>query len=387
MPSSFTWLDNLPEDAKRVREALRALEEPGTVDPLGIGPVRDAFSDILFPGLSTVMTRARYFVFVPWIFQEVDRHSRSPKAAAEYGRELEVRLIHSLLDGSDDWSGIIGQNSRNNTKQLPSVVYWGGLGQLGIRTLPGSRADYFASVGSTRAALPWNASLKHLLPPDGWLDATTLEMTRNEADFLRDRILNTAANSFLGVLARDVMIGDGATLPWDHPSLTNAPASVQNSMDHARLFSIGMWGAGLLYNMELERLRSIDSDSYSVDEGIQEDFAEWQRWVTDIRWEFAHWDRGAMWSLLRSMAGSVNQSFRFVEWWLEQVASAHGVDVDSTDTRRRIRDQELSVKGTRSKLAHRRAREQSKGLSGHNLLTFRWGTANNVVSDIAAASN
>lgn len=45
--------------------------EPGTLDELGIGSIRDTFSDELFPGTSTIQTRARYFLFVPWIMQMV----------------------------------------------------------------------------------------------------------------------------------------------------------------------------------------------------------------------------------------------------------------------------------------------------------------------------
>jgi hypothetical protein len=34
--------------------------------------VRDAFSEMLFPGLSTVQTRARYFLLVPWAYRRLD---------------------------------------------------------------------------------------------------------------------------------------------------------------------------------------------------------------------------------------------------------------------------------------------------------------------------
>lgn len=42
------------------------------IDPLGLGPVRDALSETLFPGISTIQTRARYFPFVPWIYRSLD---------------------------------------------------------------------------------------------------------------------------------------------------------------------------------------------------------------------------------------------------------------------------------------------------------------------------
>ena len=38
---------------------LRSLEEPETLDVLGLGAVRDAFSEMLSPGTSTIQTRLR----------------------------------------------------------------------------------------------------------------------------------------------------------------------------------------------------------------------------------------------------------------------------------------------------------------------------------------
>jgi hypothetical protein len=69
--STFSWLDHRDEDQRRVREALSAFDQPGMVDPLGFGVVRDAFSEMLFPGISTVQTRARYFLLVPWAYRRL----------------------------------------------------------------------------------------------------------------------------------------------------------------------------------------------------------------------------------------------------------------------------------------------------------------------------
>jgi len=51
-----------------VQNVLALLKEPGTLDELGIGQVRDAFADVLFPGFSTIQTHARYFLAIPRIF-------------------------------------------------------------------------------------------------------------------------------------------------------------------------------------------------------------------------------------------------------------------------------------------------------------------------------
>src|ERR1700732_3575593 len=48
------------EDQRRMREIVNLFTQSESRDELGIGQVRDAFSDSLFPGTSTLHTRARY---------------------------------------------------------------------------------------------------------------------------------------------------------------------------------------------------------------------------------------------------------------------------------------------------------------------------------------
>jgi hypothetical protein len=67
MSSTLTWLDYSDRDRRRALDVVDLLRESSTVDELGLGLVRDAFADLLFPGTSTIQTRARYFLFVPWI--------------------------------------------------------------------------------------------------------------------------------------------------------------------------------------------------------------------------------------------------------------------------------------------------------------------------------
>lgn len=56
-----------------MRELIALFSQEESRDELGTGAVRDAFSDLLFPGVSVLQTRARYLLFVPWIFREAER--------------------------------------------------------------------------------------------------------------------------------------------------------------------------------------------------------------------------------------------------------------------------------------------------------------------------
>jgi hypothetical protein len=66
MPSMIAWLDASREDQRRMREIVNLFTQSESRDELGIGQVRDAFRDSLSPGTSTLHTRARYLLFVPW---------------------------------------------------------------------------------------------------------------------------------------------------------------------------------------------------------------------------------------------------------------------------------------------------------------------------------
>ena len=66
------WLDASREDQRRMREIVNLFMQSESRDELGIGQVRDVFSDSLFPGTSTLHTRARYFLFIPWCYMEAE---------------------------------------------------------------------------------------------------------------------------------------------------------------------------------------------------------------------------------------------------------------------------------------------------------------------------
>ena len=68
MESSLTWLDFSERERRRALEVIDQFREESTRDELGIGSIRDAIADLLFPGTSTVQTRARYFLFIPWLY-------------------------------------------------------------------------------------------------------------------------------------------------------------------------------------------------------------------------------------------------------------------------------------------------------------------------------
>ena len=90
------WIDFSKEDRQKAFDVINLLSEQGAVDELGIGVIRDAFANYFFPGTSTIQTRAKYFLIVPYML----RHNATVDLDAVFG---ELQLINprakSFLSG------------------------------------------------------------------------------------------------------------------------------------------------------------------------------------------------------------------------------------------------------------------------------------------------
>lgn len=155
--SFLAWIDFDQADRDRTRRIMDLFGQEDSRDELGLGSVRDALADLMFPGTSTIQTRLRYMLFVPWIYQIAGEHAGTAALRQELARGLEFRLIEALING-DETQNVIGREARETLKRLPSDVYWAGLYTLGIRKFHGSRdACLEASPGEARSppSLPY----------------------------------------------------------------------------------------------------------------------------------------------------------------------------------------------------------------------------------------
>src|SRR3954447_2025114 len=129
--SALTWLDFSADEQRRTREILRLFEEKESRDELGIGQVRDAFSDLLFPGTSVLLTRARYFLIIPWCAQYAGStaHYRRGRQTMDM---VERRALVALKAAAPGEPGIIGAYAGTAVKNLPSVLYKQALEHYGV---------------------------------------------------------------------------------------------------------------------------------------------------------------------------------------------------------------------------------------------------------------
>lgn len=385
MPSLIAWLDSTPEEQKAARELIAMFSEKESRDELGIGPIRDAFSDLLFPGTSVLQTRARYYLMIPWCYTHPDVARFHGAEHRRRGRGKEQELIKTVR-GSDaeDRIGLIGARAGVGVRALPSDLYWNGMIRYGVREYRGaigSLPELSASEGATevtdRAAVEWCRTIPPA--PKGFPASTTepFRMSESEATWLREQILSATSGTVLAhLLERSEPIPDNADAPWEA-----VPESSFPELHHARRFSVAMHGAALLYNLIIARRWQDkgfggDEDKPAV---YLEALGEWQDELRDL--DLASWDLDAMWGHVKRANPNIpSRTQDFVEHWVRGIRS--GVDVaDETELRRLVEEREKR-KGAQSRLKNEKMLAAWSGASGTGRLTYRWGTVRTIVNDI-----
>jgi hypothetical protein len=82
--SSLAWIDFDEAERQRTQRIMSLFQERESRDELGLGAIRDSIADHLFPGTSTIQTRLRYMLFIPWIFQSLDHREAHRRLRIEY---------------------------------------------------------------------------------------------------------------------------------------------------------------------------------------------------------------------------------------------------------------------------------------------------------------
>lgn len=395
-PSSFTWLDTSERDRRQALDVIDLFKQRDTRDELGIGTVRDALADLLTPGTSTIQTRARYFFFVPWMYLQLERRRVSSADIVRRARDFEIDLIDVLAD-CPDHAGTIGIEARRKLKRLPSAVYWGGLGTLGIRLFSGSPDQYHRGLdrfyreqerarasredreAENRERVHWHPHLPE--PPADHPDHASFALRRVEAEYLQDRILQRAPGTLLAFLVDRGRLVEPVGFPWEHPQVGDLPRQLADLLEHARCFSEVMHGVALLYNLMLAELLRRDDWVREYLQWID----EWAALVGQRAARLAAWDRQQFWQLVRSKGAVIPAtSHHFIEDWIALVLGkkdSAGLATART-ARSLIEARERYLKRGRARLQSREQLELWGGAAGTAALDYRWGTTQTIVTDI-----
>ncbi|MDE2838702.1 MAG: DUF6361 family protein [Chloroflexota bacterium] len=401
--STLSWLDSSEHERRTVLQLVSALNEPGTLDELGIGSIRDTFSDALFPGTSTIQTRARYFLFVPWIMQMVE--ASSTPNHANHARWLQLQLRNALVESHVGEPGVIGREAGANLQRWPHDIYWLGTASWGIRRYPGSIPAYFESLRHPSFRVRFGRALEE--PVEGRRDEAsegvagnwanvparprdfpaiaTFTLSLEEGEYLRERVELTHSQSFLAHILRHSRVEQlrAGRLPWDHPVAESASATARAWLRDAQLFSLVHQGGVLLFNLMLAELLGDESSERDYSDRL----ANWSRDVDALGTELSRWDRDSMWRRLHHANPRLRPRTReFADRWFELVsAPGSGPIQDSQDARRLVRERERALKGVRARLSYAEARDRKRGYPFSGLLEYRWTQVKSIGGDILSA--
>lgn len=397
MGSTFSWLDYSERERRTALDVIDLFRQPETLDELGIGPIRDAFADLFFPGTSTIQTRAAYFLFIPWTYVDLEKQRVPSRDIARRARYEELRLVDELAR-AEDHQGVIGIEARKSLKRLPSSVYWRGLNLWGIRLFTGSQDQYHRSLdtfyrvrapsrrtddqdwseGSRRAN--WHPNLPD--PPPGFPRQSTLSLRSADATYLKERVFAYAPRTLLAFLL-DEGERSVAPFPWDHHQTAVFTKGLADQLAHAQRFSEVVHGAALLYNLMLAE--ALGNEDWRHDYLTK--LESWGDRIDAARWLYASWDLRRFWEVTYSGGARIpRQTQSFAEDWLTLVVgSPRAFDVVLGERARRlIHERELAVKRGRARLHNKQALALWQGASGTDQIDFRWRQARTIVNDILA---
>lgn len=415
MISSLGWIDFSSEHRDRVRTVLDLLAEKGVVDELGVGAIRDTFADLLFPGISTIQTRAKYFLIVPRLLKDyeamTDRKRRNVPLATfllEEEKQCRIRLVERY--GKQENLGIIGVSfgtrADRDVQRQPSSVYWNGLRTFGIIKTNLSLAEYCRRYGGRRPSLRLlleesqeergddvdaedvSSSPVITLPhADGWPQKLAITLLPKEAAFLRQQIVATQPQSLLGQilldaraqtqflgLSQSASFADLAALPF----IRHLPGSeLRQIVLRAKLFWDLLRGAHIRYNWLLQK----QFGSTTLEREYASEWAAWREEIRQFPW--SQWDTAAMWADVAGAGGHVHgYTRRFVDRWIELVRNPTQENEPFNEC---VRKQERDNKGPRARLRPDNHGEQVSGWIGIDKLAYRLPQAWRIVSDIHRA--
>ena len=247
-------------------------ESMGVRDEIGFLTIHQRYADRFFPGTSVLHTRARYALFVPWLFN--DLAGLTGPSAVRALREREIELAGRLRDAGE--SQVIGGHVfPKPASQPPSTVYWNALAVWGIlrprldaRTISRSQAHRLlksAGAATDDDGQPLLSSDLPFVPlpdrPDNWRGGhITLRLATAEAAFLRERLAQLRRNGGYEVSLLARLVRTEAAAPsemWADEVRTIAgpdQAALVRAQQAASFAGVGR----AVYNALLERIFETD---------------------------------------------------------------------------------------------------------------------------------
>lgn len=384
------WIDFSKEQRNKVMSVMNLLSEPDAVDELGVGIIRDAFSDIFFPGTSTIQTRAKYFLLTPYLLYELEReNSITPDKLINRLHEQELDFIEVLKQSGE--KGVIGETAGKKLKRKPSEIYWNGIRTFGIFTggkislydyarlvsylkdkkhsskANGSKnvkdeekdADDLDAVSSELTGGFWR------LPEVSfdWREDLFIRLNKKEATFLRNQIISSVPNTMLSFILENNYseILQLENFEDINRMLNLLPNDLKEDYIMAKEFADLVFGIHIRYNMILSQGKNDDV------------IAEWELWNS----EKESYVKIDMQKILVRLKINNGKLIKFIFDCLEAMKRN---DINKLDEIIILRERRL--KGDKRAKVYNAAEFNYKGWVGIGKLQYRFTNGKNLLRDI-----
>ena len=375
------------EEQTRVMQVLKMTSESVALDELGIGRIRDAFADRMFPGISTLQKHMKYFSLMPQLYRKATekRYNRLSEVKAEIIR-LERIMTKNLYEGSADKRGItgsemIGKSGNNYVKYDPAYIYNSGLQTFGILHSP----QLYELIYSTSKALHNGPKVTKTDDEDTNDDADeksglfqfcafpnvdydftqkcTLDLTVEDKDFIVDHILN--AEACQGTLLRyivdnpDFAIADS----FEQIPFRYLPQEIGELQDLARRFADFIYMVHIRYNYIYSQYQD---EEMRIE--FQEKLEEYRNSGTNID------------KVLNAVSIRENSGKWFCKEVAERIAANDIEENGALD--QLIINRERRIKGNRRKLGNPARIYDKKNRIHYYKLTYRWETVKTFAEEL-----
>ena len=388
------WIDFSKSERNKVLSVLDLLSESGTLDELGIAPIRDGFANLFFPGTSTIQTRAKYFMIVPYALKDLEYSSETnPNRMLRTLDEVERKCGEKLIGNGEDTDGIIGSRSLAQNKwvkRTPADIYWAGLRNYGIFT--GGTLSLSEYIRAMCALKNQKATITKLgnrndnadadegddkdagelfrmqfwkIPTykDSWMEDLSIKMSSEEGAFLRQQIIAAYPDSMLAFILRNSVteIFVCKTFQELESLIKIFPEQIQNDYSLAYAFSSFLLVLRVVYNIVV---------SAGQNEAAN---ALWEKFQPDIS-ELADVDLDAIFARL-----SVYRNVSLCAFLRKAQGLMKNADLDGLKTEIKRREREL--KTSRAKTLHPGEFDRDAWFGGGEL-DYRFGNAKVIIGDI-----
>ena len=388
------WIDFSKSERNKVLSVLDLLSESGTLDELGIAPIRDGFANLFFPGTSTIQTRAKYFMIVPYALKDLEYSSETnPNRMLRTFDEVERKCGEMLLGSGEDTDGIIGSRSLSQgkwVKRTPADIYWAGLRNYGIFTGGTlSLSEYIRAMCALKNQKATIAKLGNRndnadadegddkdagelfrmqfwkIPTyqEKWMEDISIKLSAEEGAFLKAQMMASYPDSMLAYILRNDIteIFAARTFQDLETIMTSFPEQIQEDYALAFDFSSFLFVLRVVYNM-------IVSDNQNEAAN-----ALWEELLPDVP-ALAEVDLERIFSRLNVYGNVFLCNFLRRSQTLMLKSDLEGLKIE-------IKRRERELKQSRAKTLHP-GEFDPDGWFGGGELDYRFGNAKVIIGDI-----